>query len=452
MAIDSAEFLGMVFKGLDERGIPYCVARNYAQLPYVRPGSDVDILVNVKDSAKTERMLIDIAGALDLKVLQIIKRNHVIMYRFYRFSSVNDYFFIQVDILFYAGYRGAIFFKTSDVLAKRIPFKSIYAPRPVHEAVMLLLGELLYKAKIKERYKDFIRKTAAENKKEFIDVLSDATGGKLALDITESAIGGMWPELLGLSRRARHSVCRRSWFRHPVRTAGIFLAICREVTRYRIFPPGIVICILGPDGAGKSSVAQGAFNILKNAFLSDASTILHYRPGWLPSLGALRGKRTEPFDRPWEKRTTPLLSLTRFFYYLIDITAGYYIRVHDAERKNAIVIFERYAYDFLYDPRRYGFDLPKWFIRAFVGLVPAPDLAIYLDASAKAVHERKKELSLEEIEVQAERFKKIAPGIKNLQSVNADGPMEDVLSAVVGCVLERRTAMTAKERGSRYER
>jgi len=82
-------------------------------------------------------------------------------------------------------------------------------------------------------------------------------------------------------------------------------------------------------------------------------------------------------------------------------------------------------------------------IRAVWRLVPKPDLVIVLDASVAALHARKRELTVSEIERQRSEYRALVASLPNGAIVNAEGSVEQVAANVERVILahlERRTA------------
>jgi thymidylate kinase len=178
------------------------------------------------------------------------------------------------------------------------------------------------------------------------------------------------------------------------------------------------VWLVGPDGSGKSSIADE---------LATAGTVVHYwRPGALPMAMELVGRVPEPGvnSRPHDRHPDSLpRALARGVYYALDYLLGYYTVVRPSLRAGSHVVIDRGWADMVVDPRRYGFAsarIPSLLMR----LVRKPDALAVVRVDPHVAHERKPELSPEEIARQYDTWEAIdvRPAVKI--SVDNHGPLE----------------------------
>jgi hypothetical protein len=94
-------------------------------------------------------------------------------------------------------------------------------------------------------------------------------------------------------------------------------------------------------------------------------------------------------------------------YYWLDFLLGTWVRVVPVRARGGLVILERGWWDYAVDPRRYRLTVSQKVVRFLGRLLPQPDLVIILEAEPKTLHLRKRELSIEELSNQMERWREL---------------------------------------------
>ena len=198
---------------------------------------------------------------------------------------------------------------------------------------------------------------------------------------------------------------------------------------------GCFIVLMGPDGAGKSTVTSSIEDYAKG--LSQLFHRFHWRPGLLPK----PGKRNKTVDQKISDTATPplppeeytygtFMSLIRYIYYMIDFIFGYWLIIRPARKAGTLIIGERWYYDVIINPVRYGFRLPRWLLVFGGHLIPSPDMVILLNGNAEAIHARKPELSAREISKQLTAMTSLIGNMKNSYTISTDDSVEDTIQNV----------------------
>jgi glycosyltransferase involved in cell wall biosynthesis len=166
----------------------------------------------------------------------------------------------------------------------------------------------------------------------------------------------------------------------------------------------------------------------------------HWRPGLLPKPG--RQQSADPKEStasslpPDHYAYGHLISILRYLYFLLDFIVGYWLLIWPKRLRHWLIIGERWHYDVLINPVRYGFRVPKWMLKTGSYLIKAPDLTILLIAEPSEIHARKPELTVDQIAEQLLSMQELLPPPPKGLIVSTSLPLEDSLAAFTTAVLE----------------
>jgi thymidylate kinase len=212
---------------------------------------------------------------------------------------------------------------------------------------------------------------------------------------------------------------------------------------------GFTVALIGPDGAGKTTVAralEGALpfpvEYLYMGVNPDSSNHLLFTTRVVHALRRRRGARPDTAG-PRDPQETDAVSSRGFarrnlrsarsFVRLANRLAEEWHRALLASlhrRRGIVVVFDRhffadyFAYDIAAKPRRtasrrlHGFILSR--------LYPKPDLVIYLDAPADVLFERKGEGTIESLERRRREYLELGKVLDGFAVVDASRPVEAV--------------------------
>lgn len=157
----------------------------------------------------------------------------------------------------------------------------------------------------------------------------------------------------------------------------------------------------GVDGAGKSTILDRVHESLRSAGYN--VVLLRSRPSCLPILSAfVHGKKNAELRAASSLprrggNKSKASSLLRFFYYFSDYLVGQWIIKLKYRDQSVIVLYDRYYYDYIADPRRSNLREDFSLAQPLLPFIIEPEINFFLYASPDVILQRKKELNASDI-------------------------------------------------------
>jgi thymidylate kinase len=428
-----AEFMTHLFDAWGAEDIQYLILRNYEELPEFT-GNDIDILLDPHELNKAKRLLCRTAGETGWKIHNVGEFSCTAFY-LYNETSLEQ---VHLDLMCQLKWYVFPFLNDQPFRKGRVPYKNFYVPASNHEAAESLLTPLLYGGQVKEKYRDGIRRSALGGGECLVDLLSPWLGKELASELVSDSARGEWKRIESRTGSVRKKVLFSN-LKNPCR---VVCALCQDLSRlFRrlLRSPGVSIVFFGPDGCGKTSVANGLKQHLQKTFYQERSIHCHWKP--VRQKGEGVAPNEDPHARP---ARNPALSLAYFIYHYLPFIWGWWLHIKPVLFRDGLVIIDRYYYDFFVDLRRYRLNLPQWIVKLGFVFVKKPDLVFCLDAAPEVLQARKKEVSFEECKRQREAYRELATTLPNGQVIDAAQPLEQVVADVQRVVLEYMAGRTSR--------
>jgi thymidylate kinase len=390
--------LEAAFAALQRAGVRYSLLRRPANP--VRPDGDLDLLVESSDG---ERMRSALRG---LGLVRLPPGRAGGEQMFLAYHAATDCW-IRLHVVSELSFGPRRRFRTatgSTCLARRRRIGNLAELAVEDEFWTTLLHALLEKEGIAARHRDRLRDYALRTEpggplREIIESVCPAGWGTAR--IVDCVRQGCWGELEALAPDLATTWRRRTPLSSRLADlleAGLRLPV-RLLNQWR--RRGVSVALLGPDGAGKSTLAAG----LSRSFFGPTRTIYM---GFGVSGGAARPSLLARLGVPGLGAPGRLLVLWGRF-----LLAWYH------QARGRLVIFDRYTYDGLAPPPGRRGRLRRLSSWVKSQACPPPGLVLLLDVPGRVMYERKGDLDPDTLEYQRQRFLALRRHMPRLQVLDA---------------------------------
>ena len=356
------------------------------------------------------------------------------------FGSANSgqFWGVPIDLHFALRWKGLSFYENHKILMNATWQNNVRVASPYHVVMIALLQRILYTGAVSRNYLlEGARIYALSSERVRKDL--SRIFGKRSRFLISKLDNEETGELAEVAKKLRRGLLIRNVFRSP------FTILQNRINNFSVHlnrlwrRPGIFLAVLGLDGSGKGTLIELVHRDFER--LTHTQTrIQHARPNLLPSLARLFGRETHHSNSltgPHGEAPGMMSSICRMVYYTIDFGLGYLIRVYPALVKYPTAFFfDRYFYDYLYDPARYRVRLPSWIIAFFALLVPKPDAVVLLAVPPEIAWKRKQEFPLEEVRVQFAKMQRLAKKLDQVVWIDTSGDIETARKQMLQAVLE----------------
>jgi thymidylate kinase len=389
--------------------VRYCVLHGWSRLPAWSSG-DFDMAIAPEQLEIIDNALENDCGG---QIVQLLQHEKTGFFFVARCDGEKD--FVLVDAA--TDYRrdSRIFFSSDELLDGARDWNGFKVAAPEVEYAYLLV-------------KKISKRSIGSHQQDRLAELHDAIGpeaSRIAVTLLGETHGKQvdgwigvrqWDEFGRQISTLRKVLKRTVLRRDPLNAVRYWMSdIGRRLNRWRN-PSGLLVAIMGPDGAGKSTLIAGLDRILGSAFRHTDS--FHLRPAILKSRGD-GPPVTDPHGMP--PRSTSA-SVAKVAFYAAEYVLGYALRLKPALGHTTLIFADRYFDDLMIDPRRYRYGGPASLLRLTRRIIPKPDLWLFLDVPEEQLLGRKSEVSLEEARRQRAAYRELAAETRN--AVVIDGSCE----------------------------
>lgn len=397
VACSVSDFIKLLFTEFEKMEIEYCVLHGWDELPEGL-SSDLDLAVHLKGRDKVPAVL---GKMRNYGFLPVDCHNYEVNGRTFYFCwfQGTERRCIAVDIIFEYRGNGTIVLSSDQLTADRRRYRSFWIPGRA-QALRYLLAKRTMKKQFAPHQQYQIKRLLFElGMTDSEAVAATLFGEKSKRQVVEAALGD---RLDSISDDLGKAMTRTSLRRKPLTAVRCLIGEGFRLLRRVMRPTGALIAIMGPDGAGKSTLIQ---DLMEREWLEFQSCrAFHWRPQFIgkkPDLGPL----SNPHGIP---PRGPLASLLRLAGFFADYWLGYMFVVRPLLVRSGLVIFDRYFDDITIDNKRYRYGGPSWAPKFLAHLIPRPDMIVVLDADVERVLARKREVRADEMVQLRKRYLEFA--------------------------------------------
>lgn len=397
-------FVSDLFAAWNKAGITWAVMRNAEGLPdWTR--YDIDILVNPDDLTNALKTITGIADEHGWQLIGSIRKRG---YSCVMCQSGNENpQYLPFDLMTAVEYRGIRYGNVKDILSSRkLNDEGVWELPLATQTAISILKELLPHSKLKQNARQAVQAATADYPGECADALGSAgCSEEVADQIVSACRSGEWTRLEAISpeiRKCLNTSPLLTLFRRSHAAFSAFSHLFRS-------NPGIYVVLIGPDGCGKTTIAENVMlQLFKRPF--KACRYLHGNFGVLPRFRDLRARAAgidsstaslREKELAGEKLVgmVPAVPAWKSFllvgYYAFDHTLGR-LWIRRWRGQWSLIVADRSYYDYYFQLGHTH--LPRWILKFFQLPVPKPDLILYLKRDAEEMFRSKPELTVEEIQ------------------------------------------------------
>jgi thymidylate kinase len=426
--------LAEAFEALDAAWVGWCVLRGERTL--ADPSGDVDILADRDGLQRLDEVLAD-HSFLRLQRWGAGGHRHYLGYheptdRWLEIDVEHEIEFGPTSNFLVNWIRPSVRIDAArSVLARRRRSEGVWVPDSDDAFWLLLLHCAIDKAAVADRHRERLRElvdAATADGPLAVGVTACCPAGWTATRMIGSVRAGRWGEIVD----AGSELPRRATRMRPVRARAS--ALGRGL--YRLGSTalragegrGFSVALLGPDGAGKSTLAEGLVSSLG-------------LPARLVYMGLWQGEGESGEPVPLARAVLaaaarPLKSWRRAAIGLYHLSRG------------RIVVHDRHPFDALIPPEPPHLRLKRGFFAFLAHSVPSPSLALVLDLPAEVTRRRRPDEDPDRLDVARRQYLQLGTRLPRAQILPADRSVDEVRTDALGriwrALLARRHPTTAR--------
>lgn len=397
-----------VLEECDRQNIQYCILRNYEFL--------------LGEPMPIESMDTVVADA-DYACFAAILQDHGFIPRQQQFSLQHKAYFklvnlqkISFDIQVGGVYWNDLRYLDEMILKNRIKNDFFYVPSDNDTFVMLLVHSILGKRYFKLKYQRLLRSLAVDENY-VLSQLSRIFNRRVAQQLYRLVKEDRFEQI------KPYPLLFYFVIKKPLRIATLTALTVRWLQWKKLMRLPPLISIVGPDGAGKSTLTD-ALMIYFQHHKRQVTTVYmgRGRRHLLPMT-----KMGMKYKAREKKKTSPntMLYTLSAPVFALDLWLRYYLQILPQRLQKKMVITDRYCSDIMLMK-----NVPFWLKKVLLSFFPQPTISVLLYNSSEILHQRRPEESIPELERQIAIFDKFRYSLR-LKTEEKEKDFQQVAALVI---------------------
>jgi len=421
---ESGHILLRVFEMLERAGIPYCVLHGYEDFS-ADIKSDVDCIIGANTPAHDLLVLFHRnRHCIRAEVVRCMGHFFVLAGR----NADGSPCFLALDFATDCDVNGLLLYGGGEILATRRRYAQCYIPTADIEFGVSMARSIAKQTLDDERARRLSKLFRQDPERCAAQVARHWTGANAKL-ILAAARTGDWTPVHERLADLHGELHRRAISRRPMRFFANKVRGLLGRAKRLLWPDGVSVVFLGPDGAGKSSVIDAIGPKLADIFAD--WTCCGFAPGLLHFLHRDKRSSSEPHELPPRSLAVSLVRLAYWFAY----HALGFVTLRLALARSTLVLYDRHFVDILVDQQRYRYGGPVRLLRLLWRFIPKPDLIVLLDAPPDILQARKQEVPFEVTTHQRKAYLALVRTLSNGRIVDASVSRARVANTISEIIL-----------------
>ena len=403
-----ATFIYSLLERYERLGVRYVLAR-ILDIEGLDESDDVDIVVDINQVILNKKIITELARDFNCVIKRYFEFNDNIVYSIYlktenSIEVLHLHFQMQLRLnQISISKNNNIYLRNEIILQESHVVDRFNVLTPLYYTYVLIVHSIFDKGAFKPAYKDYIIGAVGGSSVDDIQKIFEShfPGGILPRFYDYISDGDFDKIIKEKDSLFKFSPNFSSYPRYVFTSIRRIASVAAKIAK----PTGAFVVLLGPDGAGKSSIAEA----VHSSICTPRKKVVYLGVRKTPRLLKVFARKSSKAstsesggERPSTKLTVRGRVFLRTLFYLIWFLYSYYRLIFPLLVSGYVVIGDRYFHDILILK---DVQLSDVWVKFFLKVMPSPSATVLLISSPTDIFERKPELEIDEIDRQMSAYK-----------------------------------------------